>query len=128
MVKRLWKHGIGTIPKHEVQRSIGRGKLSFDVTRCTSCGDCVSECPTEALSLQGGESGMLFSLAHGSCISCRVCTQICESGALPITNDPIPSVRERDQLTVHYTIPSEQIKQKGDVRSEKHRTAIAIRD
>jgi len=91
---------------------IGRGKLSFDVTRCTACGDCVSECPTEALSLQGDNDGMLFSLAYGSCISCRVCTEVCPTDAFVITKEPLPSVKTIDQLVARYTIPKEQMKAK----------------
>jgi len=124
VIKRLWKHGITTIPKHDIQRTIGRGKLAFDVTRCTACGDCVADCPTEALSLHGDGSGMAFSIAHGSCISCRICSDVCPTGALSITNEPMPSVRKRDELVAHYTILGEQMKQKGEMQNEHGRRTI----
>ncbi|WP_425388202.1 NADH-quinone oxidoreductase subunit I [Alicyclobacillus ferrooxydans] len=128
MVKRLWKHGIGTIPKHEIQRVVGRGKLSFDVARCNACGDCALECSTEALSLRDTENGFLFSIAHGTCISCRVCTEVCPTGAFSIMNEPIPSVRQRDELVAHYTITGTQMEQKGEIQNDRNRREVVFKN
>lgn len=104
VIKRLWQHGFGTIPKYELKRVFDRGKLALDVTKCTSCGDCIVQCPTEALSLHGDESGMWFSIAQGVCINCRVCREVCPTNALFIANEPLYSVRKRDQLDDHYRL------------------------
>ena len=100
----------------------------LDIKRCTACGDCVAECPADALSLQYAERKVLLSLAYDSCISCRVCIESCTAGVFSFANIPISSVRERDQLTLRYVIPSEQIQQIGDEGIDRHRTAVAISD
>jgi Ni,Fe-hydrogenase III small subunit len=56
VLKRLLKHGIGTIPKQELRKVVGRGTPSPDVTGCNACGDCAAEYPTGAQSLAQGEN------------------------------------------------------------------------
>lgn len=118
VIKRLWKHGIGTRPKCEIQRIVGRGKLQFDVAKCSACGECALECPTEALTLCTDKNGLLFSIAYDSCIACRVCTAVCPTGAFSITTEPLPSVRHRNELVAHYTIIEIQTKQ-GEEQSDR---------
>jgi formate hydrogenlyase subunit 6/NADH:ubiquinone oxidoreductase subunit I len=51
----------------------------LDETRCTSCGDCVSACPTACLEMAGPLPWLPRPL---DCISCGLCVWICPAEAL----------------------------------------------
>ncbi|MFX4300952.1 4Fe-4S binding protein [Alicyclobacillus tolerans] len=128
VLKRLWKHGIGTIPKDELLHVNGRGKLLLDDTKCTACGDCVLECPSEALSLRRVQNEFDFSITYSSCISCRVCTEVCPTNAFSYANEPMPSVQLRDELVVHYTINRDESEPKGEIVSDRDRREVILKN
>ncbi len=70
------------------RRNLLRGRLGPEAPRvcppgvspdglaaCTSCGACVSACPTVIITLAGGKPSIDFSL--GECILCGKCGDIC---------------------------------------------------
>jgi ferredoxin len=60
------------------------GKVTLDEARCTGCGLCAVECPTEALVISSGEEADTFQLLfkHGSCVACGLCVEICPENCL----------------------------------------------
>lgn len=129
VVKRLWRHGIATIPKDKLLVAAGPGTPVLDASLCDGCGDCVSECPTDALSLTpSGVSGLeplvevpvsapgtggigddtnapwVLSISYGGCISCRVCSQVCPQSAFSLSRDRLPVAADPSQLMVNYPI------------------------
>lgn len=43
---------------------------------CTACGDCMAECPTEAIS-----AGDIYVIDGDTCIDCGMCADVCPVGA-----------------------------------------------
>jgi ferredoxin len=62
------------------------GRVTLDKTRCTGCGLCVQECPTEALSVTVDKTGVGFSLIfkHSRCVPCNQCVAICPEKCLTL--------------------------------------------
>lgn len=50
----------------------------IDHSKCTSCGDCVKDCPVSAVEMQGG----LPRIDLSRCLSCFCCQEMCPSGAI----------------------------------------------
>ncbi|MDD5062847.1 MAG: 4Fe-4S binding protein [Candidatus Marinimicrobia bacterium] len=55
----------------------------IDQETCVSCGDCVSECPREAISENGG----VFTIDPNRCNDCGVCAPACPVGAIAPCKD-----------------------------------------
>ncbi len=51
----------------------------IDTDKCTGCGDCVEQCPTNAVSLV---SGKVAIVRPQECNYCTDCEQFCSSGAI----------------------------------------------
>jgi Fe-S-cluster-containing hydrogenase component 2 len=47
-------------------------------SKCTSCGDCMRNCPVEAIEMQGDYP----LIDYKRCISCFCCQEMCPSGAV----------------------------------------------
>jgi ferredoxin len=62
------------------------GYVKLDSSRCTACGLCAIECPTEALRfLPAGEQGNFHLVfKHGECNACGKCVQICPEQCLSL--------------------------------------------
>jgi len=60
------------------------GKVELDSSRCTGCGLCVVECPTEALVISSSEETDIFQLLfkHGNCVACGQCVEVCPEKCL----------------------------------------------
>ena len=60
------------------------GKVTLDVTRCTGCGLCAQNCPTDALTIASSDDRVEFQLLflHGSCVACGACVNVCPEGCL----------------------------------------------
>jgi len=53
----------------------------INTTRCTGCGDCITQCPTGALGWDGGKA----SLIHPDrCIYCATCEDLCPTSAIEL--------------------------------------------
>ena len=57
---------------------MGKPKAIVDRNICLACGGCISVCPQDALSMQGGRA----FVTDEKCISCAICIRICPIGAV----------------------------------------------
>lgn len=74
------------------------GSLRADSSKCSdNCGECLSVCPTEAISQPGGK-GILLDL--GKCLFCGECVRACSTGAITQTGDHRMAVRRREDLVI----------------------------
>ena len=48
-----------------------------DVEKCTGCGDCVENCPTESIKLENDKA-----VVDDDCIECGVCIDECPNDAI----------------------------------------------
>ena len=53
----------------------------IDSEKCTGCGTCVDECPSEAISMKDEKA----VVDAESCVDCGVCVDTCPSGAISMT-------------------------------------------
>jgi ferredoxin len=69
-----------------LQRFSPLGKAELDASRCTGCGLCVSQCPTEALVISSGKEVDVFQIIfrYGSCLACGQCVEICPEKCLQV--------------------------------------------
>ncbi len=63
-----------------VQIREGVKGVRWDEDRCTSCGNCVTHCPTRALFIPQ-RSSMKVSFDPNQCIECMNCLDMCPFGA-----------------------------------------------
>lgn len=61
--------------------------LYFDRDKCTLCGQCIKDCPFNALSVENGHIE-----AGASCKMCKLCIKKCPQGAVSILEDEKKSV------------------------------------
>jgi len=52
----------------------------IDMAVCTSCGECVVACPTDAMALEGG----LVTIDGERCGYCAVCEAVCPTEAIAL--------------------------------------------
>jgi Ni,Fe-hydrogenase III small subunit/ferredoxin len=72
------------------------GSLAIDTTRCPAdCTECVSVCPTEAITRPSGQP---VTLDLGKCIFCSLCVEACPPGAITHTGDHRMAAARRDDL------------------------------
>ncbi|UCH43408.1 MAG: 4Fe-4S binding protein [Dehalococcoidales bacterium] len=60
------------------------GRLELDGSRCSGCGLCVIECPTEALTLSSGDESSRILFRHDLCVACGRCADICPEKCLKV--------------------------------------------
>lgn len=56
---------------------------------CTSCGDCISHCPTHIIKAARGNYPII-DFTQGECLFCEQCTSVCQPQALIKTTHKIP--------------------------------------
>ncbi len=63
--------------------------IHIDAEICEGCGDCVSTCPSELISLieQNGTKVASYTGAVDDCLGCYSCESSCPNGALTITEN-----------------------------------------
>ncbi len=72
-----------------------------DETLCIACGDCISACPFDALSLENSTQ-----VAGMRCVGCGVCVAVCPQGALAMERRPgehVPPLTEDDWRAARQT-------------------------
>ncbi len=65
---------IRMFEKAGVKTNILARTLQIDMNRCTSCGACVSPCPTKALRFK---PDWTIEFDEERCVACRVCVDAC---------------------------------------------------
>jgi|GEM_PF-20276 len=72
------------------------GALRVEAAKCPDgCGECVSVCPTAAITPQAGKG---IALDLGRCLFCAECVAACPSGAITQTGDHRMAARRREDL------------------------------
>ena len=61
--------------------SVPLGTIQADA-RCNACGQCVTECPTEALTLRPFGTQQVLEFQPDACIGCEHCADICPEHAI----------------------------------------------
>ena len=51
-----------------------------DNGKCTGCESCVQECPSSAISMNGGKA----KVSTDNCVDCGVCVDTCPAGAISL--------------------------------------------
>ena len=61
--------------------------VTIDIEKCEGCGDCVDTCPTEAIAMveENGKKYAVYSGEPDDCLGCYSCEEVCEEGAVTIT-------------------------------------------
>ena len=78
---------------------------------CTACGQCVEECPVDAITLQDNDKA---SIDMDQCIRCGTCHDTCPEEAVRHDGERIPleveaNVAKTEQLLRHYDTPSSRV-------------------
>jgi Ni,Fe-hydrogenase III small subunit/NAD-dependent dihydropyrimidine dehydrogenase PreA subunit len=74
------------------------GALRVDAARCVEgCDECVTVCPTVAITKMKGQP---LELDLGRCIFCTACVAVCPAGAIQFTHDHRIATRERSHLVL----------------------------
>ena len=60
------------------------GKIKIDASRCTGCGLCAQECPTEALAASVIDDSFQILFKHSLCIACGQCLDVCPEKCLSL--------------------------------------------
>lgn len=116
VLKRLWTHGWGTIPKAAARGSGGRGRPVLDISRCDGCQECARACPADALTVETPKSGPRVSLRYDACISCGLCETACPTGAWAMTGEALPIATEPGQLVGRFASGGESPRASRDDR------------
>ena len=74
------ENGIHYLEKNRVGTEKIEKDIRMDDTKCTSCGACISSCPTAALYTDEESSRIFFN--SEKCIACAQCLKTCPYGAM----------------------------------------------
>ena len=55
-------------------------QVSYDMSKCSQCLDCILWCTGKALSYKEG----VFLYSSNNCAFCEVCMDVCDSGAIEV--------------------------------------------
>ena len=75
----------GEISRRELLKmAVPFGKVELDSSKCTGCGLCALDCPTEAIYISAGEEAETFRLLfkNHACTACGKCIEVCPEQCL----------------------------------------------
>ena len=78
------ERAVGWVTTFNVRVDDANKGVLLDADLCTSCGNCLTHCPTDALSVRD-RSTMKVVFDSGLCIECLSCIPVCPFGALRAT-------------------------------------------
>lgn len=80
------------------------GAPEIDAAKCTGCGQCVSPCPTDALSIKDNRLSNQRSLflSYGDCITCGLCEPACPYEAITFQGKYELAARNKQELTLEF--------------------------
>jgi hydrogenase-4 component H len=82
-----------------------RGTPELQPDRCLASGDCVTACPTAAISIQRlGDGSARWQLDYGLCVFCGHCVEVCPQQAIVATGDFELAARRRDDVVATYRV------------------------
>ncbi len=60
--------------------------VTVDTDLCEACGDCVDNCPNEAIAIveEDGKKYAMFTGGPDDCIGCLSCEAVCAEGAITV--------------------------------------------
>ena len=84
-VKKIKMKTKNEISRRELLKmAVPFGRVELDSSRCTGCGLCALDCPTEALSISVNEEADTFQLLfkNYACVACGKCLEVCPEQCL----------------------------------------------
>ena len=89
-VKEFRKAKSKAVPEGEISRrellklAVPFGRVKLDSSKCTGCGLCALDCPTEALFFSSNEEHETFQLLfkNYACVACGKCIEVCPEQCL----------------------------------------------
>jgi len=87
----------GKISRRELLKLVSPlGKVILDGSKCTGCGLCALDCPTQALIVSSSGEADVYQLLfkHGLCVACGQCVEVCPEQCLHLER-----TLEPDKLT-----------------------------
>jgi hydrogenase-4 component H len=74
-------------PRDETTQTHIRGKPQINKEKCTRCGLCSRNCPTQAIIIGKPRTDEISQIFLNKCIFCGLCEEICPFDAIKLSND-----------------------------------------
>ncbi len=88
-----------------------RGRLLWEREKCTGCGLCIMDCPSDAIelfTLDKAAKRYVFRYHVDRCTYCAQCTKSCRQGALEMSSQDWELANfSRDAFTLNYGEPAD---------------------
>lgn len=86
MIGKIFKYGRLTLayPKKPMDSKFFAASPAIDLAKCTRCGECVRQCPTQAIVMPSAQP---IGINFDECIFCARCADVCPTGAASMTQN-----------------------------------------